>query len=186
MAAVTRLGLYGGPRGLYGDFSGKSAAEAFDPRVSFDGTPAGPAVVTGTPSGPAVVTGTPAGPAVITGDGSVDATNITAFYKGEPVEIQLFAKAPGGSNVIASAGSQVIKITVAATKAGTAILDYNDKYTLIDSPTAEFKIILTVANLSTLVEGITYYYYIWSQLSSDDPRLQKWGAITLVAAAEAA
>lgn len=24
MAAVTRLGLYGGPRGLYGDFSGKS------------------------------------------------------------------------------------------------------------------------------------------------------------------
>ena len=26
MAAVTRLGLHGGPRGLYGDFSGKAAA----------------------------------------------------------------------------------------------------------------------------------------------------------------
>ncbi len=42
MAAVTRLGLYGGPRGLYGDFSGKAAAAVqMSGSTGFAWTPSG-------------------------------------------------------------------------------------------------------------------------------------------------
>jgi len=106
--------------------------------------------------------------------------NITGLYKGEGLRIQFFAKAPGGTSVIASPASQLIGITIGASYGKSPTnLEFKDKYTLIDAPTGEFLIALTAANLDPLREGKTYYYNIWSQLSGEDPILQALGELTI-------
>lgn len=111
--------------------------------------------------------------------------HITEFYKGEPVTIRLFARDPGGAAVIASPASQVIKVTVGETKRGSAKLTFTSNYTLVSATTGEFLITLAASDVSSLTEGETYFYNIWSQLNSEDPRLQKWGKLILGPSIEA-
>jgi len=159
----------------------------FDPRVSITGTPFGPAIVTGAPATPLLILGSPAGPVAIIGEYIVDATNITDFYFGEPIEVQLFAKAPGGANVISTPASQTIKVTVSLTRGGASVLDFNDKFTLVNATTGEFKILLAASDYETVLsEARPYYFNIWSQLAASDPRLQAWGVLEMGGAIAAA
>ena len=62
MAAVTRLGLYGGPRSLYGDFSGKAtAAVQMSGSTGWATTPSGDMDVAATLAGSTGWTWTPTG-----------------------------------------------------------------------------------------------------------------------------
>ena len=142
--------------------------------------------ITGTPAANVSITGTPADAVSITGGDLVTPVNITEFYWGEPITLTLLAKDPDGT-VITTPASQTIKMTIGRTKGGTALLDFDDKGTLEDAGTGEFTVALAVSDYSsTLTEGQTYYYSLWSQLSSNDPRLQKWGKLVLGPAIAAA
>lgn len=64
MAAVTRLGLHGGPRGLYGDFTGKAAAAVqMSGSTGFAFTPSGALDVEATLAGSTGFAFTPSGAA---------------------------------------------------------------------------------------------------------------------------
>ena len=61
MAAVTRLGLHGGPRGLYGDFSAKTSIIQMSGTTGFAWTPTGALDVEATLAGSTGFTFTPTG-----------------------------------------------------------------------------------------------------------------------------
>lgn len=89
--------------------------------------------------------------------------DITEYYKGEHVEITFFAK-DRDNTPLDNAASQTITMTIGESVGGVPLLTFTTggDITLVDGPTAEFLISLSASDLTSLVEGKTYYYNIWS------------------------
>ena len=109
----------------------------------------------------------------------MDDQNLTTnFFKGETVELTVLAKNLDGTPLTNPADYSLI-FTVGLTAEAIPFLEFPSNYTLIDAPTAAFNITLTATELATMVEGRNYYYNIWSQGLTGDPRLQCKGKIVL-------
>lgn len=105
--------------------------------------------------------------------------DIENFHKGSGLYLQVFAKNPGGNQPISSPTSQVLIMTIGEGYAGPTVLEFDDKSSVVDEPTAEFLISLSRTDLTDLKEGRTYYYNIWSRLGSADPQLQVKGKLVV-------
>jgi hypothetical protein len=109
----------------------------------------------------------------------MDAQDLTTyFYKGEAVQITVMAKNPDGT-VISNTASQTIIFTIGASVGAEPTLSFDDRFSLEDGPTGEYSIDVSDADLTTLVEGKTYFYNIWTKHLTDDPRLQSYGKFVL-------
>jgi len=108
--------------------------------------------------------------------------NIEDRHKGEAVEILFFAKDPD-QTVITDPGDQTITVTISDTVNGDPVNNLifsTAPYVILTTvQTGEFLIQLTNETLSSLTEGLTYYYNIWSQLDNEPRRLQAKGKIVL-------
>jgi hypothetical protein len=103
---------------------------------------------------------------------------ITNFFKGESIELTVLAKNNDGTTLTDPADYSLL-LTVGVNAGAVPFVEFNSHYTLIDPPTATFNITVPNAELTDLLEGKTYYYNIWSQGLSGDPRLQCKGKIVL-------
>lgn len=105
--------------------------------------------------------------------------DIVEYHKGEYVEIDFFAKNRDGT-VLTSPASQVVTMTIGETASGDPLLTFTTtggKIVLTDAPTAKFTIGLLEADLTTLIEGRTYFYNIW--VGTSQPTLQAKGRFVL-------
>ena len=111
--------------------------------------------------------------------------DILDFHKGELVEITLLAKNPDGGVLTNPAGATVV-MTLCRTVGGAPFVEFstvNGAVTLVDAPTSAFAIQLLPSQTSTLVEGKSYYYNIWTGVG-DSKILQAKGTIKLLSSVE--
>jgi hypothetical protein len=108
-------------------------------------------------------------------------TDITGFFKGEVVDITFLAKNRDGT-VLSSAGTATVLMTIGATPKDAPLLTFttvSGEITLISAPAGSFRIIIDETDLSTLVEGKTYYYNLWTYQIVSDKTLQAYGKFIL-------
>ena len=109
----------------------------------------------------------------------MDDQNLTDnFFKGEAVEITLLAKNVDGTP-LTDANDAIVIMTIGLSPSGEPLLQFDDKHTLLDLPTARFNITLSALDVTLLTEGKAYYYNMWTQALTGDPRLQGKGKISL-------
>lgn len=111
--------------------------------------------------------------------------DITTVHKGEPVNIDFYAK-NGSGGVIANAASQTVHITFSTTPGGEPVEQFStadSQITLADAGTGLFEIRMSASDLASLAEGTTYHLNIWTEIGGVK-RLQIKGTIKLLSSIE--
>jgi len=107
--------------------------------------------------------------------------DITGFHKGEVVDIIFFAKNRDGS-VLTSPATATVSMTIGGSPKDPPTLTFStatSDISLISAIEGSFRIILDNTDTSTLAEGKTYYYNIWTWQTPTQKVLQAIGKFTL-------
>lgn len=107
-------------------------------------------------------------------------TDINEFSKGESVIFTVAMKNRDGT-VITTPASQTcrVKIGLDLTAAALLTFDTTPQVELTNSTDGVWTVILKDADTTSLVEGKSYRYFVWSELTGEDPILQQSGEFKL-------
>ena len=107
--------------------------------------------------------------------------DITGFYKGEVVDIIFLAKNRDGS-VLTSPATATVSMTIGRNPKDSPNLTFSTSTSdinLISAVEGSFRIVLDEVDTSTIAEGRTYYYNIWTWQTPTQKTLQVFGKFIL-------
>lgn len=105
---------------------------------------------------------------------------VTAFAKAEAIALDIVAREPGGTVVIADPANQEITITISLDGSSEPIFVSDASHvSLTSAPEGRYQMVLSAADLTDLAEGKLYQFDIWSKAAGSDHIRQARGVIVL-------
>lgn len=113
------------------------------------------------------------------------AANLTDFQFGETVRFTVLAK-ERDETALASADTATMTLKLASLSTGGVLHTFTTtpEITLTDIPTADFTIALPKATISTILEGVSYRWDVWTTSAGGDVLHQAGGVLNLGSGAE--